>query len=321
MTSFFGRSRKQEPGWLAVVPMSGGAGIAHVVQSAGKAVRPQVLRYEFCTFAQDDAKAWEKFSKDSRLERYRCTTLLAPGEYQLLLVDAVNVPPAELKAAIRWRIKDMLAYHIDDATIDVLDIPQQKDAPSRGHSMYAVAAPNEIIQKRVTRFEESKIPLSVIDIQEMAQRNIAALYEATNRGLALLAFGQDSGLLTITYGGELYLSRRIEVAPGELHDADETLRQQHLDRLTLEVQRSLDYFDRQYNYITLNKLLLAPFSSPAQGEAVREYLASNLSIAVEPLRLGDAIDFSATPELNEPEQQAQAFFALGAALRQEERAL
>ena len=221
MTAFFGRSRKQEPGWLAIVPMPGGAGIAHVVhQSVGKAARPQALRYEFHAFAPDDAKAWEKFRKDGRLDRYRCTTLLNPGEYQLLLVDAVNVPPAELKAAIRWRIKDMLSYHIDDATIDVLDIPQQKDAPSRGHSMYAVAAPNEIIQKRVTRFEESGIPLGVIDIQEMAQRNIAALYETTNRGLALLAFGQDSGLLTITYGGELYLSRRIEVSPGQLHDAD-----------------------------------------------------------------------------------------------------
>ena len=106
-----------------------------------------------------------------------------------------------------------------------------------------------------------------------------------------------------------------------MRDADESLRRQHLERLTLEVQRSLDYFDRQYNYIVLSKLLLAPLSSPAQGDGVQDYLASNLSIAVEPLRLGDAVDFSAAPELSEPEQQAQAFFILGAALRQEEKAL
>ena len=99
--------------------------------------------------------------------------------------------------------------------------------------------------------------LGVIDIPEMAQRNIAALYEQDGRALALLALDESGGLLTFTSDGELYLARRIEITVGQLQDANESLRQQYLDRLELEMQRSIDHFDRQFKNITVNRLLVS----------------------------------------------------------------
>jgi len=97
----------------------------------------------------------------------------------------------------------------------------------------------------------------VIDIPETAQRNIAALFEMEGRGLAMLVFGDEGGLLTITCDGELFLARRLDITLGQLQDADENLRQQYLDRVELEVQRSLDYFDRQFHHIPVNRLILS----------------------------------------------------------------
>src|SRR5574340_425412 len=103
---------------------------------------------------------------------YHFNMLLAPGEYQILLVEAPNVPADEMKTAIRWKIKDSLSYHVDNATVDVLQIPASKSGPARAPSLYAIAAANDIIQKHMALFEQAKLKLDVIDVPEMAQRNI-----------------------------------------------------------------------------------------------------------------------------------------------------
>jgi MSHA biogenesis protein MshI len=151
----------------------------------------------------------------------------------------------------------------------------------------------------------------------MAQRNIAALFEDEGRGLALLAFDENGGMLTFTGSGELYLARRIEISLGQLQDADEGLRRQAFDRLELEVQRSLDYFDRQSNHITVKRMLVAV----PRAVGLVDVLQENMDVDVERLDLSQVLDLTEAPELASDEAQADAFYALGAALRQERRAL
>jgi MSHA biogenesis protein MshI len=265
------------------------------------------------------SESLEKLSKELHTDRYSCSTLLASGEYQILSVDAPNVPPAELKAAIRWRLKDMLDYHIDDAMIDVLDIPPEKNAPVRNHSLHAVAARNQLIEQRVALFGQAKIPLSVIDIPEMAQRNISALLKPEGSGVALLSFDSEGGLLTVTSAGELYLSRRIDVKLPHLMQANADERNACYARVTLELQRSLDHLDRQYHFITLSKLVLSPLGE--SGFDLQEYLAANLYMPVEALNLETMLDIAKVPELKSLEVQQRFFMTLGAALRHEEKVL
>ena len=265
------------------------------------------------------ASPLEKLGKELQANRYQCANLLAAGEYQILSVDAPNVPPDELKTAIRWRLKDMLDFRVEDATIDVLDVPVDKNAPVRNHSLYAIAARNQLIQQRQAEFEAAKIPLGVIDIPEMAQRNIAALVEPEGRALAMLSFDTEGGLLTVTCAGELYLARRIDIALEQLMSEDAEQRHATFDRITLELQRSLDHFDRQYHFLTLSKLMLAPLEQAASG--LQEYLASNLYVPVEILDLETILDVSRFPKLKSPDEQRRCFLILGAALRHEEKVL
>lgn len=261
----------------------------------------------------------DRLAKDLHGADYSCSNLLSAGEYQLLSVDALNVPAEELKTAIRWRLKDMLDYHIDDATIDVLDVPGDKDAPVRNHSMYAVAARNQLIEQRQIQFEEAKISLNVIDIPEMAQRNLSAKLEPVGRGVALLSFDAKGGLLTVTFSGELYLARRIDVTLQQIQQDESELKDGCYEQITLELQRSFDHFDRQYRFITLSKLVLFPLDDAGKG--LQTYLAANLYVPVENLDLRSLFDFSRVPDLSRLESQQRYFLALGAALREEEIAL
>ena len=313
---FFSRSKKT-PGWLSVNIQDDGIYVAHVTRTP--ASRPQVGMVRFFRVDKGQASVLEKLAKAGQAEQYAWTNVLNPGEYQLLSVDSPNVPRDELKAAIRWRLKDLLDFHINDATIDVLDVPGDKNAPERKGSMYAVAAQEQFIKQRQTVFEQAGIPLSVIDIPEMAQRNISVLLEPEGRGLALLSFDTRGGLLTITYDGELYLSRRFDVTLGQLLEGSTEQKAVAHDRTTLELQRSFDHFDRQYQFITVAKLVLAPLGDGSTG--LREYLSTNLYMPVEALDLNAVLDLSGTTQLQAPQQQQLYFMALGAALRQEVTAL
>lgn len=312
---WLGKSRS-EPGWLAIRLRGNGLELAHVV--GGGNGRPKLVRYESHDLRWSDAGAFTKFRREAGLDRYRITTLLEGTDYRMLLVDAPNVPPAELRSAIRWRIKDLIDIHIEDAMIDVVDIPVGQGAPARSHSMYVVVAHNDAIQRRVELFQAAKIPLSVIDIPEMAERNVAHLFERNGQVTMLMSFDEEGGLLTFTHGGELHLVRRFETSLRELQDADEDLRARAFDRIGLELQRSLDYFDRQFHYLPLGALLLAPVPG---AEELRQHLGSQGGIEAEVLDLARGLDLTQTPELADPVQQARALDVIGAALRVEEKAL
>jgi len=311
--SLFQRGSRQA-GWTAVTLSNKGV---YVAQAAYVGPRPQISRCTFYASNEVNSSTLERVRKEAQLENVRFTTLLAPNEYQMMMVEAPNVPVDELKTAIRWKIKDSLNYHVDDATIDVLQIPIGKYGSERPQSLYAVAASNDTIRKRINLFDKAKIDLSVIDIPETAQRNIAALYETEGRGLALLSFDDEGGMLTITSDGELFLARRIEISVGQLSDADETLRQQYQDRVELEVQRSLDYFDRQFHHLSINRMLV---SAPEELGLVA-LLGGTLGMPVEALDLAQGMDIVGVPELADSEFASYALHALGAALRLEKKAL
>jgi MSHA biogenesis protein MshI len=106
------------------------------------------------------------------------------------------------------------------------------------------------------------------------------------------------------------------VTLAQLLDADHERRHQSFDKITLELQRSLDNFERQFSFISVAKLVLAP--SGAAG--LEEYLSSNLYTRVETLDLGQLLDLGGNPELEGGARQQRFFVAIGAALRVEARA-
>jgi MSHA biogenesis protein MshI len=306
---FFRRTKKSDSR-LALAVQRDGIAAASVTRAAP--ARPSVALAVFFP-GSPDQHSFDKAARELRASSLRCATLLAAGEYQLLATDAPNVPAAEMKTAVRWRLKDILDFPADQATIDVLDIPPDPNAVGRQRTMFVVAARNSVIAERQKLFATAKVGLSVIDIPEMAQRNIAAMLEPAGRGLAMLSFDGDGALLTVTYGGELYLSRRIEMPLAHLVDADHDRRHQAFDRITLELQRSLDNFERQYSFISVSRLVLGP----SEVAGLDEYLSSHLYTPVESLDLASLFDLEQVPELAAKAMQQRFFLPLGAALREE----
>jgi MSHA biogenesis protein MshI len=264
--------------------------------------------------ADTDVETLQGLRREMHLDRFSCSTVLPVRQYQLQLIDAPNVPETEMKAAARWRLKDVLEYPVETATVDILAVPSDQTTAGRGRSVYAVSARNQDIESRMKTFAQAKIQLRVIEIAEMAQRNLATLFESDQRALAMLSFSEEGGLLTFTARGDLYLSRRIEISLDQLMAVRAEMRDQLFERIALELQRSLDHFDRQFSNIPLARLLLAPL--PVES-GLSAYLAENLSAPVQSINLGEVLDFHQVPELREPAEQNLRWQTLGSALRTE----
>ena len=308
MFPFSGASQKS--GWMAILPQGESVTLAHVLCSAG--ARPELRLLDNFTLENGVGDALQRLRASRGLRRYACTTLMGEGEYNLSQLDAPNVPKSERKEALRWALKDMVSFPLESACIDVLDVPNEGLPPGRAASVLVVSAAESAVRARLAPFEAAKVELAAIDIPELAQRNVAALFEDENRGLALLRIDESGMMLTLTFRGELIAVRRSELTTTQLNVGDAEQQSRVRERLVLELQRSLDNFDRQYSHMPISKVVLA--CHPAV-DGLSAALAENVYVPVRELDLAAVIDFPSIPELRNPQCQSKNLLAIGAALR------
>jgi len=146
------------------------------------------------------------------LKGFNTDVMLRPEQYQMLQIEAPAVAPEELRSAARYQIKEMVDVHLDDLTIDVLRVG---DGQGRAASqLFVVAANNAIVRDAMDLANALQWDVRVIDVQDMAQRNLQSLQEPDKATCALLISEGRQTLLTISAGGELYYSRRLDLPEG-----------------------------------------------------------------------------------------------------------
>jgi MSHA biogenesis protein MshI len=319
-------------GWLSIVMWEGRVDLVHVRREPGRT--PRVLLADSVGKGADDAATLSALRRPMRLDRYRCTTLLGHGKYQLIQTDAVVGTAEEARETVRWRLKDQVDFAVDTAAIDLLPIPNPapnqyqsqregdiagvdlRPMPSDGRAsqVFAALSPESTVAPLVQAFQAARVPLAAIDLPEVSQRNLAALFEEGGRGLATLIFDDEEGLLTFTVNGELLVVRHVDLPARQLITADAARRGMLFERIALDVQRSLDNFDRIYSAIPLTRFLVAPIPGV---DGFLDHLRTNLTVPVISLDVSEVLDIGAVPALLDPLRQFQCLRAIGAALRDE----
>jgi MSHA biogenesis protein MshI len=249
------------------------------------------------------------------LPRMPVSTVLHPQDYQLVLVEAPDVPPAELRAAMRWRLKDSIDFGVEDAVIDLFPVPEQNRG-SQGRMMYAVAARRSAIDRHASAL--AAVPaFNVIDVPELCLRNLAALLPAAAAGVALLYLGETAATIVLVRGTTFYLARHMDLQPGPAAAA-QGVAGARVDAasVVLELQRSLDYYERHFDQPPIMRIAVSPAGARANELALGLGRETGLEVASLDLNVLLAC---ATPI--EPAAQTACLLAVGAALREEHRSL
>ncbi|RRJ83110.1 type IV pilus biogenesis protein PilM [Aestuariirhabdus litorea] len=232
--------------------------------------------------------------------------VLLPSQYQMLLAEAPDVPDEELADAMRWRIKDLISTPLDQVEVDAFLLP---DDAYRGRvrMCYAAAVRRDLIESLTATIKGAGLGLRYIDLADLAMRNLALQQSLGEQSVATVNLRDRGGLVTVTQGGQLYMSRSLQVGFDHINQQGYGV----VDELVLDMQRSLDYYESQQNKGSVATILVSgkhQIEDQLIEELDRRLAARVVKLdASAGLRLAEGVD---------PAQLSRVALSLGGALRE-----
>jgi MSHA biogenesis protein MshI len=290
--------------------------LAYVQASHAKDGRCHVKRFGVERQGSASAQDFESRLAALGFKAQDVRVMLRPEQYQLLQIDTPAVAPEELRTAARWQIRDMVEAHMDDLTLDVIKVGN--DHERAGGHLFVVAASNSQIRDVLRISQAMHCETAVIDVQDLAQRNLQSAWSRNNGSLSrahasMVVTDDHQALLTICAHEELFYSRRIDLGEGFMRsnwgdsalpveaevqgdelsllvdDMEAQARpgmgltqddENRLQRVVIEIQRSLDLWDRSWPKLVLDQLSVY---AGARTYEMATWLRQQLGQAVYPL--------------------------------------
>lgn len=290
----------------------GSRGIALAIIDHSTAL-PRLIHAQFypCDLT-DQVRILSQASKDHQLDTIPCNFVLNPDEYQFLQVEKPDVPKQELQSALRWHIKDLIDYHIDDVVIDYLALPIDS------MPLQVIATRKSTIQSRVDLLHDSKCQLHSIDIAAQAARNILDRVTAvpTDTSVGILNLWDSNSRISVLLDHDIYINRITQIGADSLTSVtvDDIDSQGIVDSLAIELQRTFDYYESFSRQMPVSHLLIMSNTRaiPHLESLLNERLGISCSV-VSSRSLGD-LDLDNETHTDVPDV---CLTAIGGALRTE----
>ncbi len=295
------RPKAAAKGLTSVVWTGEGVALAHVRDSSSQPELTCCLHID-SRDPLSDVRRFKEAVDANDLSASRTVLVLPDNSYQLLLVERPDVPEEELTQALRWRVKDLVSFDIEEAVLDYFELP---DDAYRGRSsmVYVVVAQQSKVDRLVDWCEEIGLNPEVVDVPELALLNLTEDLADSEAGLAVFFIDSRNSSVNLLSDSALYFTRHLsytrESGPESASAA------------VLELQRSLDYYESQVGKPPCVRLLVMPVQDES---ALMEELRFNLPLDIHSLNLNTLIE--SRIELSQALQQ-KTTVAVAAALRTE----
>lgn len=220
---------------------------------------------------QDQLK---KFVAESELANTPCHIAFSTTKYQLLQLDKPQVENNELRQALTWAVKDQIQTS-EDMVIDFTELPAQ---PSGTNKINVVAMPTQEIEAICQSVNDANLQLVSIGVAELATCDLVDVSED-----AVMTLVQQSGFdmcLNIVKNGQLYFSRRLRGYENLSSFNLQEIQMGVSENLSIEIQRSMDYFESQLRQAPVKKILLGIESDVIEEFA--ELMKQQTFMPVEP---------------------------------------
>ncbi len=273
--------------------------------------KPCLERYERLNSTKHPKQALLDAVKKYRLNQCPTTLLLTPQTYQLFSIPAPDLPREEWQEAMQWQIQD----HIDDPASEMVvaffetppAAPVQTD--DQQGSLYVAAARETMLRKQSLLIHRCGLDLTTITIPEMALTALTNPLPEQSTGFALLQLDEEGGLLLIIRQQMLYLARRLFNRPLSRSAAKHRYSSFSQEEILLEIRRTLDFFEGNFNLPAVSVLYLMPMTQPYAN--LHELMDGQLKLSVKLLDIRQQIHLS--PGLSNQDLTA-ALPLIGAAL-------
>lgn len=298
MLSLF-KKKAQAKGLTSVAFTSEGVAFAHFSAKAGNELT-------FCEFVDsisplEESKRFKEFVDSHKLDGSRATLVLPRDAYQVLLVDRPDVPDEELADALRWKVRDLINFDVDEALIDFIELPEDAYR-GRSRMVYAVAAQQDKVNPLIEWCRDIGLQPVIVDVPELALLNLTEDLADSEAGLAVFYVGNQSSAINLLSDMSLYFTRSLPYHEGAAPDS--------ASAAVLELQRSMDYYESQIGKPPCVRLMVMPMMT--DDDPLLSELRYNLALDIHSLNLENLVS---TPLELSVELQRKTTVAIAAALR------
>lgn len=179
----------------------------------------------------------------------KCHIVLNAQQSQIVQIDKPNVPSAEINAALKWQVKDLVTISPDNMVLDYFDGPLLAGGKEKIH---VVCAPINELKQIVAATNKDGAEVVNITTVEFAFANLLATQ--TDACLLVCQQPNEEIILLIVKQGKLYFHRRLRGFRQIADKTEDELAMTVIDNLALEVQRSSDYFERQLKQAPIKEI-------------------------------------------------------------------
>jgi len=313
------RALAQPDGVVGLARYEEGVAICHGILNSDGQWTITDADFEEVVEEEDQIAFVQKWVREHSLQSADCHFVLSTKEYELLLLEAPPVEDSELLDAALWRVKDLIKNPIEEMAVDVMRLPTDAYR-GRQNMIYAVAAKKTDIKANVKFIKRCDLIPAAIDIPEMCWRNLLSyIDDAEVASVATLSLRRSSGIMVIYSHHAMYLTRQIEMGiknfetnePGS-YDMDNGVL---IDRLSLDIQRSLDYYESQVGKGIVKRIYFLPTTN--EHINIIDDLKSYVQTTIEPFNIYESISVNFDKSLTSREQ-AYCLPVIGSSMRMEE---
>ncbi len=256
--------RDHARGVVAILQQSGDLGLVHLLSDPDDE-RPLVSRCLFQPAVGEPSPLLAEWVQRYGLGRSRFVGLLNREEYLLFPYDAPDLPRGEWGMNIRWKIADRLGYPAEQAVVETFDLPGSATQETSG-KIYVAVAPETTVQRKVDLFLNADLPLWGLDMADLALGRLTDTLPEDARGLGLLYWTGEGGVIQVRRRQTLFLSRTLETrrqpiwralenaTPSIPPEADHAA----LDHLATELRRTFHFYENNFLQPPLDHLFVMP---------------------------------------------------------------
>lgn len=205
--------------------------------------------------------------------------VLTNDKSKIIQVERPNVPEEEINSALKWQIKDLVNVPPEKMLLDYFDGPTFAGVKK----VNVVCVSKSEVSDLVNDLFSYDLKVVAITTEEFA---FASLLPIENHATLMVCQqpGEEINLL-IVKEGQVFFTRRLRGFSTIDTQSQNELMLGVIDSLSLEIQRSTDYFERQLKQAPIKNIQVL---LPIENEAfIAEKLAENTNVDVQLLSMPD----------------------------------
>ena len=213
----------------------------------------------------------------------QCHLVLSNSQSQIVQVEKPNVPDEEINGALKWQIKDLVSISPENMVVDYFDGPKLSGGIEK---VNVVCTSKSDLLELVTTLNGDKLTISTITTEEFAFASLIPIHK--DAVLMVCQQPNEEVNLLIIKDGHLFFSRRLRGLSQIATKSESELSMGVIDSLSLEIQRSSDYFERQLKQSPIQSIkVIVPIE---HEEFLANKLAENTNVDVSLLTMPESFE-------------------------------